>query len=116
RILLVFAVIGAISPLGHAEPPGNASATGKPSIDFDRQIRPILSNHCFKCHGPDEEVREAGLRLDLRDAALAPADSGKPAIVPGKPGESTRVKRISSRDKRFVMPPPKSNKTLSEAE
>src|SRR5581483_9284376 len=65
---------------------------------------------------PDEEVRESGLRLDRRDDALAPADSGKPAIVPGKPEESTLVKRTTSRDKRFVMPPPKTNKVLSDTD
>jgi hypothetical protein len=92
------------------------SAGPAPAIDFDRQVRPILSNNCFRCHGPDEEVREAGLRLDVRDEALAPADSGKPAIVPGRPGESTLVRRTSSKDKRFMMPPPRSNKTLTQAE
>jgi hypothetical protein len=85
-------------------------------IDFDRQVRPILSNNCFKCHGPDANERQAELRLDLRDEALQPADSGVPAIVPGKPNESPLVRRIFSRKKGFQMPPPESNKTLSEAE
>lgn len=94
------------------------TSAGEPAqrIDFDRQIRPILSNACFQCHGPDEETREAGLRLDRRDGALAPADSGKRAIVPGKPDQSTLVKRIASRDKGFVMPPPRSRKALTPAQ
>ncbi len=106
-------VVVALSAIGvsasAADPVGN-----KGSIDFDRQVRPILSNTCFKCHGPDEEVRESGLRLDVRDEALQPADSGKPAIVPGKADESTLVKRIMSSNPKFVMPPPKSNKTLTQ--
>ena len=88
----------------------------RPSIDFDRQIRPILSNACFQCHGPDEETRESGLRLDRRDDAIRPADSGQPAVVPGKPRESGLVKRISSNKKSFMMPPPESNKALTAAQ
>lgn len=110
RIVLASVLFASVAHPGFAAPPA------APVIDFDRQVRPILSNNCFKCHGPDEEVREAGLRLDRRPEALEPADSGKPAIIPGKPDESTLVKRISSRDRKFVMPPPKTNKTLSETE
>src|SRR5205085_2354012 len=81
-------------------------------LDYNRDIRPILSNNCFKCHGPDENERQAELRLDLRDEATAPAESGKPAIVPSKPDESQLVRRITSKRKDFMMPPPESNKTL----
>jgi hypothetical protein len=93
-----------------------AAEARKPSVDFDRQVRPILSNACFQCHGPDEEVRESGLRLDIRDEALKAADSGQPAIVPGKPEASPLVTRIFSRRAGVMMPPPKSNKKLSEAD
>lgn len=85
----------------------------KTTVDFDRQIRPILSDTCYKCHGPDAAERQAELRLDLRDAALQPAESGKPAIVPGQPEASTLVKRIFSTNKSFMMPPPESNRTLT---
>lgn len=76
---------------------------------YNRDIRPILSNNCFYCHGPDEKKREAKLRLDVRDNALAEHDSGH-AIVPGKPDESELLKRILSHDKDEVMPPPKAKK------
>lgn len=109
RILLALTLTGPFATPAFAGPPPTP-------IDFDRQVRPILSNNCFQCHGPDEEVRQAGLRLDLRAEALEPGDSGKAAIVPEKPDESPLVKRIYSPDKKRVMPPPKSNKALTEAE
>ncbi len=83
-------------------------------IDFNRDIRPILSNNCFQCHGPDEKERQAGLRLDLAEAATKPAESGKMAIVPGKPDESELIARIYAADESERMPPADSNKTLSE--
>ena len=91
-----------------------ADPAGK--IDFTRDVRPILSNNCFRCHGPDEAERESDLRLDERDAALALAESGQPAIVPGKPDESPLVTRVLAAKPGLRMPPPKSNKTLTEAE
>jgi hypothetical protein len=92
-------------------PPAHAAP-----VDFDREIRPILADRCFKCHGPDENERQADLRLDLPEALLRPADSGRPAVVPGKPAESGLYRRISSTRKSFVMPPPDSGKTLSAPE
>jgi hypothetical protein len=85
-------------------------------VDFDRQVRPILSNTCYACHGPDEEQRESGLRLDIREDAIGPAESGKPAIVPGDPEHSTLVSRTHSTKNGIKMPPPESNKTLSDAD
>ncbi len=84
--------------------------------DFNREVRPILSNRCLKCHGPDEEKREAGLRLDLRDAALAELDSGERAIVPGHADASELVARITSDDPDLVMPPPARKVTLTPDE
>ena len=86
-----------------------ASAVVPDKPGYNRDIRPILSNNCFYCHGPDEKKREAKLRLDVRDNALAEHDSGH-AIVPGKPDDSELLKRILSHDKDDVMPPPKSKK------
>ena len=85
-------------------------------VDFNRDIRPLLSDRCFACHGPDHEDRQAGLRLDLRDAALGPLDSGSTAIVPGKPEASAVVARITSTDPDGVMPPPRIGKPLAPAE
>ena len=84
--------------------------------DFARDVRPILSNRCFKCHGPDEDHREAGLRLDVREAALAELDSGTRAIVPGHPDDSEVIARITSTDPDLVMPPPHAKVTLTEDE
>ncbi len=80
-------------------------------IDFDRQIRPILSDNCFFCHGPDHEGRKADLRLDTREGATAGG-----AIVPGKSGESEILKRILSTDPEVHMPPPKTNRQVTPAQ
>ena len=90
-------------------PPGLAA--GEP-IHFSRQIRPILSENCFFCHGPDEKKREADLRLDVEAAAKAPHD-GVTAIVPGDPEQSALIQRIVTRDPDEIMPPPKQHKTLT---
>jgi hypothetical protein len=84
--------------------------------DFNRDVRPILSAHCFKCHGPDDKTREAGLRLDERKAATAELESGATAIVPERPAESELVSRILATDEGLVMPPPAANKPLSAAQ
>ncbi|MEM6363579.1 MAG: PSD1 and planctomycete cytochrome C domain-containing protein [Planctomycetota bacterium] len=83
-------------------------ASDAKSIDFNRDVRPILSDNCFFCHGPDETTREAGLRLDDRDEAIDFA-----AIVPGEPDESEIVARIYEDDPDWVMPPPNAHKTLT---
>jgi hypothetical protein len=88
---------------------------GEP-VDFSRDVRPILSRHCFKCHGPDDKARKAKLRLDVRDAATAQTKGGQRPIVPGKPDESELVRRISSADETEVMPPPATKNPLSVAQ
>ncbi len=77
-------------------------------IAYNRDIRPILADNCFACHGPDSASRKADLRLDQREAAL-----GAMAIVPGKPEESALIERILSEDPEMVMPPPATKKQLS---
>ena len=94
--------------------PLRAEAPVERPIDFARQIRPILSDHCFACHGPDAKQRKAKLRLDTRAGAFAELDSGDGhALVAGKPGESTLIDRTSSADPNRVMPPPKFGKKLT---
>ena len=96
-----------------------ASLTGPASaqVRFNRDIRPILSDKCIACHGPDAKHREAGLRLDLAESALAPlTESQGFAIVAGKPAESKMLKHIDSKDPDEVMPPPKSHKTIKPEE
>lgn len=87
-------------------------------VDFNYHIKPILSDRCFACHGPDENKKEAGLRLDIADSALAALGEKKDhyAIVPGKSHRSTMVQRILSDDPEVMMPPPESNLTLSREE
>jgi hypothetical protein len=81
--------------------------------DFQRDIQPILAEHCAHCHGIDEATRQGGLRLDIRGHALEGGDSGEAAIVPGKPAESGLVARIRSTDPDVVMPPPHEKKPLA---
>ncbi len=85
-------------------------------VSFNREIRPIFSDTCFQCHGPDEAKRKAGLRLDERASAVKPSESGEIAIVPGKPEESELVKRLRASDPEDVMPPPKLHKTITPAQ
>ena len=83
------------------------------AIDFNREIRPILSDACFPCHGPDASARKAGLRLDLRAVAVQPAESGEVAIRPNQAAQSELVRRIFSEDRDEVMPPRKSHRSIS---
>lgn len=80
-------------------------------VDFNRDIRPLLSDNCFLCHGPDEANRKAGLRLDQRKSAISPAESGDVAVVVGKPELSELIRRVTSTDPDVVMPPPSSKKS-----
>jgi mono/diheme cytochrome c family protein len=85
-------------------------------IDFNRDIRPILTDNCFACHGPDEKSRKARLRFDLQAEALKPAKSGEHAIVPGDPAKSQLIARITTKDTDDLMPPPQTNKKLTPAQ
>jgi hypothetical protein len=94
---------------------GNDPEPGKPAqptIDFNRDVRPILSKNCFACHGPDEGNRKAKLRLDIRDEALKIRKKGKPAIAPGKLDQSLMVRKIS----RGEMPPEESGNKLTASQ
>ena len=91
-------------------------ATAADRVEFNRDIRSILSDNCFQCHGPDEHKRQAGLRLDLKNAAIMAAESGAIAIVPGMPEKSELIRRIISKDGDRQMPPPGSGKSLTRSQ
>ena len=101
----LFLTLGNLAGLSAAEPAG-----GK--VDFNRDIRPILSDVCFHCHGPDENQREADLRLDTKSGAFAKRD-GSTTIVPGKPGDSELIRRITSADPDERMPPADAERKLN---
>ncbi|MBI1904221.1 MAG: PSD1 domain-containing protein [Planctomycetia bacterium] len=82
-------------------------------VVFNRDIRPILSDNCYKCHGPDEKERQAGLRLDVQGVATGKLESGSTAVVPGKSAESALVARITSPDPDQRMPPTTTGKHLT---
>jgi hypothetical protein len=83
-------------------------------LDFGRDVRAILSNNCFKCHGPDEKQRQGGLRLDTRDGATAKLESGKTGIAPGKWSDSEIISRLVTDNADLKMPPPSSGKRVSD--
>jgi hypothetical protein len=93
-----------------------AATVAAAAIDFDRDVRPILSDKCVHCHGPDGKKRKAGLRLDTREGAIAKHKDGWQAIVPGDLKASHAWQRILTDDPDELMPPPDSNRTLSAKE
>src|SRR5688500_4390987 len=99
---IICALLLALSPSFAAE---------QAKISYNQSIRPILSDNCFACHGPDAGQRKGKLRLDLRDAAIE-----KKAIVPSKPHDSELVKRIFTSDADDLMPPSGSHKVLTTAQ
>ncbi|MBL8818913.1 MAG: PSD1 domain-containing protein [Planctomyces sp.] len=93
---------------------GTTTGFAEERLDFNRDVRPILSDACFACHGPDSKTREAGLRLDISETAVVPLSSGTTAIVPGSPDASEVMRRIVSADPDHVMPPPSTGKKLTD--
>lgn len=89
------------------------AAAGEGVVQFNRDVRPILSDQCFACHGFDAKKRKAGLRLDVAEGAFAPNKEGRVAIKPGDLARSELWKRIESRDPDDVMPPPETHKAVS---
>src|SRR5437879_904437 len=89
-------------------------APGK--IQYARDVVPILSTHCFTCHGPDAKLQKAGLRLDVAATALKKLKSGSRAVVPGNLKDSELIARIFAEDESERMPPKSAKKTLTDAE
>jgi len=98
-----FAVCATVAATSRAEEP----------INYNRDIRPILSNNCYQCHGPDEGERQAGLRLDIEESAKGELDSGETAIVPGDLEASALWQRVTSDDEYMRMPPAEADKQLT---
>ncbi len=113
-LVVVFATVFLNTRCTHTEQKASLSD----SVDFNIHIRPILSDRCFKCHGPDANQRKANLRLDTQEGALAALKDNPKAhvIMPGNPDQSEVFLRISSSDTSQLMPPPKSNLSLNENE
>src|ERR1041385_1307575 len=106
---ILLLICGASLPLVHA-------SDKLSDISYNRDIRPILLENCFACHGPDSASRKANLRLDSFEAATALRKEGKHAIVAGKPDESEAIRRIFTSDEDDRMPPVKSKKVLKSDE
>ena len=85
-----------------------ATTAAAQPVQFNRDVRPILSENCFVCHGPDKNHRKADLRLDVRESAIK-----EKAFVPGKPDKSALVERLFTKDEDDLMPPPDSHKVLT---
>ena len=81
-------------------------------VSYQRDIRPLLAKNCFACHGPDENAREAELRLDVRESALS-AEDHPAAIIPGRPETSELWLRVQAQDPDLKMPPPETGHALS---
>ena len=94
----------------------SAGEEDRKSVDFNFEIRPILSDKCFKCHGPDPRNRKAGLRLDTKDGAFGTTETGSRAVVPGNLVESELISRITAADKTERMPPESLGRTLAPKE
>lgn len=92
-----------------------ATVVAQNRVDFQREVRPILSENCFACHGPDAAARKANLRLDISESALAARRNGAP-IVPGKPGDSLLYQKITDENPARRMPPLSTHKTLTDAQ
>lgn len=91
-----------------------AKAPSIAAVSFNRDIRPIMSDTCFRCHGPDKSSRMAGMRLDIREEALKPTKSGVTPIMPGKPEASAIVERVFAANAAKRMPPKYSHKELTD--
>ncbi len=111
--LYVSIVAGMPVPLPAQVPAGAVAA--RRTVDFQREIRPILSENCFACHGPDQSTRKVNLRLDVHEDALAARRNGA-AVVPGRPEQSLLYQRITEENSARRMPPLSTHKTLTDAE
>ena len=114
RVLLSIALM--VPAVGWTAAPAAPGKSAAKAPDFAREVRPILSDNCFACHGPDEKGLKAKLRLDRMESATHAAKSGAIAVVPGDTAKSELLKRVVSTDPDEIMPPPKTKKKLTAAQ
>jgi uncharacterized protein DUF1553/uncharacterized protein DUF1549/concanavalin A-like lectin/glucanase superfamily protein/cytochrome c len=112
---VVALAVAVFTTLGIAEEKATRPAVTS-RVDFTRQIRPLLSDRCFRCHGPDASRRKAKLRLDMREGAFKKLDKGWAVVKPGDPSKSELVRRIRTDDTDDMMPPPESKLSLTDDE
>ena len=113
RVVSVAVVVMTAVVLGANLAPAMPLDSGSSTVDFQRDVRPILSNHCFECHGPDSATRMADLRLDTREGAFSRRPNGS-LIVPGDPEASLLYQRISHPQAALRMPPAHSKRPLND--
>jgi hypothetical protein len=106
-------IVGCYAALQVALTPSSAGAAPASRLEFNRDVRPILAEHCLNCHGFDDKTRKGGLRLDLREDALKGGKSGKASLVPSRPQDSELVHRLTTSDPDDLMPPAKTGKPLT---
>src|SRR6266404_1079879 len=106
KLILALLLVASVSSLA-------ASPSGQPKVDYNRDIRPIFSENCYACHGPDQNKRKAGLRLDRKEEAFLQLKSGDFALVPGDLVRSKLIERITTKDEDERMPPAKTGKHLT---
>src|SRR5262245_26093924 len=106
RLSIILAVLAVFRP--------TLAASGE--VSFNSQVRPVFSDRCLSCHGPDEKNRKGKLRLDTADGGVFREKSGKFVVKPGSPDQSELYKRLVSKDPDEKMPPPDSNLSVSEGE
>ena len=111
---VVLALAALTTLIGAQQSPAPRAVASR--VDFTRQVRPLLSDRCFRCHGPDASKRKAKLRLDVREGAFKRLNAGWFVVKPGDPGKSELIRRITTDDIEDMMPPPESNLSLTDAE
>jgi hypothetical protein len=112
QLAFATALLGIVGKLNAAEP----ASVHAQQVDFNRVIRRILSENCYKCHGPDDGARKSNLRFDVREEALRTTKSGRHPILPGVPERSEMVARVSADDPEKRMPPTSTGKKLTSAQ